>query len=406
MDYKIVYFAFVSASFGGIEQKIIAQFDALGALGAEVHLFLISKYYPDETFAREIVKRTGVNTLVNSPAKISNPWAHRKEKFDMLTLTLQEFDPKNTIVYLRYPIADFLFLKFLKKNKEYRFITEHQDIENRLRNGIFRLNCINDILDILFGKAVRKRITGFVGVTTEITNSERSYISNQGHFFVTIGNGIDTTNYPLRCPRNEFQSNEIRILFVGAGYRPHGLSRLIKSIYLYYKNRSNIFQIHLKVAGDSKAMKKNRNLVNRLNLNSRVCFLGNIENRSLYELFDWAQIGCGSLAIHKKGLSFTSELKAREYCARGLPFFCSTTDQDFYPDFPYILKVPKSNGAFDLDPIISFAFQVTSDPTHNLKMRQYAIERLDWSVKMIKLVAFLDEINGNVYEKTNQFLYQ
>ena len=164
---------------------------------------------------------------------------------------------------------------------------------------------------------------------------------------------------------------------------------------MYYKNKNNLIQIYLKVAGDSQAMNKNRNLVKRLKLNTRVCFLGNLGSKDLNELFDWAQIGCGTLAIHKKGLNFTSELKAREYCARGLPFFWSTSDQDFNPDFPYVLKVPKSNGAFSMDPVISFVYQLTTDNTHPSKMRQYAIEYLDWSVKMKELLTFFDEIIKN-----------
>jgi len=389
MNYKILYFAFVSSQLGGVEQKIIAQFDAFVKLGAEIKLYLVSSFTPGETLAFEIKKRAGVSILINSPAKIRNPWVRRKGKFDLISSVLSDYNPKSTIVYFRYPIADIFFLRFLKKNKAFRFITEHQDIEN-VTKQVWKKS-----FEILWGESVRKMITGFVGVTTEITNFEKSFINDQGHYYASIGNGIDTYNRPLRYPRDELQSNEIRILFVGAGYKPQGLSRLIWSIYLYYKNKNNLIQIYLKVAGDSQAMNKNRNLVKRLKLNTRVCFLGNLGSKDLNELFDWAQIGCGTLAIHKKGLNFTSELKAREYCARGLPFFWSTSDQDFNPDFPYVLKVPKSNGSFSLDPVISFVYQLTTDNTHPSKMRQYAIEYLDWSVKMKELITFFDEIIKN-----------
>ena len=166
---------------------------------------------------------------------------------------------------------------------------------------------------------------------------------------------------------------------------------------MYYKNRNNTYEIQLKVVGDSNEMYINKDLVRKLKLFSKVSFLGNLENEKLNELFNWANIGVGSLAIHRKGLKFTSELKAREYCIRGLPFFWSTSDQDFDLDFPYILKVPKSNVAFNLDPIISFAFQVTSDPTHPFKMRQFAIEHLEWSIKMKKLITFFDEIIEDIH---------
>ena len=98
-------------NFGGVEQKIIAQFDALQVLGADIHLFLVSRFTPKESLALEIEKRTGINILINSPAKVKNPWARRKEKFELMTLTLSEFDPKSTIVYFRDPISGYPFSK-------------------------------------------------------------------------------------------------------------------------------------------------------------------------------------------------------------------------------------------------------------------------------------------------------
>ncbi len=392
MNYKLLYFAFISDQFGGVEQKIVAQFDALHKLKKETFLYLISKSDPGDTLASEIQKRPNIEIFVNSEGKRRNPWIRRKEKFDIISSILAKYNPKKTLVYLRYPEAEIIFSKFLGKNKEYIFVTEHQDIENRLKIGIFRIKIIIDIFDLLFGKSIRKRITGFVGVTSQITDYERTYFCDQSHFFTTIGNGIDTFNYPQRCPKNNLPTNEIRILFIGAGFPHHGLSRLIKSISNYYKRGNNVLQIYLKIAGDSKAMNRNRDLVKRLKLSSKIFFLGNLESNELDELFNWAQIGCGSLANHKRGLNLTSELKAREYCARGLPFFLSISDDDFNSDFPYILKVPKSNDKFNLDPIISFTNKLATDANHPLKMRQYAIEHLDWSTKMKKLIIFFDKI--------------
>jgi glycosyltransferase involved in cell wall biosynthesis len=398
MNYKLLYFAFVSGKFGGVEQKVIAQFDALHELGSDVHLFLVSSFTPEETLAYEIEKRPDVKVLVNSPEKIRNPWSRRKEKFDLVSSILSEYNPKNTIVYFRYPLADIIFLRFLKKNKAFRFVTEHQEIENTFAKGKFKGRFFRNTLELLWGKQVRRLITGFVGVTAEITAFARAQAQNNGHYFETIGNGIDVNRYPLRIPKKDFQHNEIRILFLGSGYFIHGLDRLIKSIKMYYKNRNNTYEIQLKVVGDSDEMHINKDLVKKLKLFSKVSFFGNLENEKLNELFNWANIGVGSLAIHRKGLKFTSELKAREYCTRGLPFFWSTSDQDFNPGFSYILKVPKSNGAFNLDPVISFASQVTSDTTHPFKMRQFAIEHLDWSVKMKQLKTFCDSIIEDIHQ--------
>lgn len=386
MGYKIVYIAFVSSNFGGVEQKIIAQFDALQKLGAQINLYLVSSFSPGETLACEIEKRLSVSILVNSPKKIKNPWARRKEKFELVTSTLEKFDPKHTIIYFRYPLADFLFLRFLKKNKSFKLVTEHQDIEYNSLKGLLRC------FEILWGRPVRKLITGFIGVTPEITEFERAKAHMNCHYFETIGNGIDINRYPLRFPIIDYQHNEIRILFIGGGFIIHGLDRLIKSINMYYKNGNHTHNIQLKIVGDSKEMYINKYLVKKLKLSSKISFYGHLESEKLNDFFNWAHISVGSLAIHRKGLKYTSELKAREYCTRGLPFFWSASDQDFNQDFPYVLKVSESNGVFNLDPIVSFAFKVTSDTTHPLKMRHYAIEQLAWSNKMKKLITCFDEI--------------
>lgn len=237
MPYKIVFFAFVGSEFGGVEQKIVAQFDALQALGVEIHLFLISKFNPGEIFAQEIMKRPGVKILINSPAKKNIPWARRREKFDLMTLVLTEFDSKSTVVYVRDPLADFFFVGFLKKNKTYRFVTEHQDIENTIHLGKLKGRFVINILELLWGRSYRRMINGFVSVTTEITAYERSIAGDKCHYFETIGNGIDLNRYPLRIQEKDFPHNEIRLLFIGGGFRTHGLDRLIKSIYLYYKEK-------------------------------------------------------------------------------------------------------------------------------------------------------------------------
>jgi glycosyltransferase involved in cell wall biosynthesis len=240
-------------------------------------------------------------------------------------------------------------------------------------------------------------ILGFIGVTTEITNFERSMAGDKGHYFKTIGNGIVIKKYPLRIPEKNFQNNEIRILFLGSGYRYHGLARLINSIDMYCKNGENAYKIKMKVAGDSTEMYENKNLVKKLNLSSQVTFLGNLESKNLNELFNWAQVGMGSMGLHRIGLSKSSTLKTREYFARGLPFFWSSSDDDFPVNYPYILQLEPEDSPFDISRIILFTERISGNESHFQEMRQYAIEHLDWSVKMKRLIEFCDEIIEDIH---------
>jgi len=128
MDYNILYFAFVGNSFGGVEQKIIAQYDALSLIRPNTRLYLVSTSQPGSSLETEIQKRSGIHLIINSSDKRRNPYSRRKEKFDLIYRVLLGYKPNETICYFRYPNADFLFLQFLKKCKDFKIITEHQEI--------------------------------------------------------------------------------------------------------------------------------------------------------------------------------------------------------------------------------------------------------------------------------------
>jgi uncharacterized protein YozE (UPF0346 family) len=96
--------------------------------------------------------------------------------------------------------------------------------------------------------------------------------------------------------------------------------------------------------------------------------------------------------MHRKGLTQTSELKAREYCARGIPYIISCADPDFPDDFPFIQRLLPDDSPVSIEKIIEFAQKVYKDPEHPQKMRAYAVEHLEWVVKMKILKAFLETL--------------
>ena len=146
------------------------------------------------------------------------------------------------------------------------------------------------------------------------------------------------------------------------------------------------------VVGDGAERPFLEERVKELHLEKSVIFHGVKTGKELDELFDKCHIAAGSLGLHRIGVSEGSILKVREYCARGIPFIYGAMDSDFNEKFPYILRVPADESPIDLNAVFSFADRAFSDTEHSVKMREYAKENLDWSIKMKRLVEFMNEV--------------
>jgi hypothetical protein len=63
------------------------------------------------------------------------------------------------------------------------------------------------------------------------------------------------------------------------------------------------------------------------------------------------------------------------------------------------LRLPPDESPIDMDQVITFTSSVCQDADHPRKMRLYANENLDWSVKMKKLKVFLEDLVKDDYSK-------
>jgi len=105
--------------------------------------------------------------------------------------------------------------------------------------------------------------------------------------------------------------------------------------------------------------------------------------------FDRCHLAVGSLALHRKSLEETAELKLREYCARGIPFFFAGFDPDFGGDFGFALSIPSGESPVAVETIVAFWKDVSKRSDYGPTMRAYAQERLSWLVKAEKLKDWL-----------------
>ena len=391
---KFIYFApIIDNEFhptsASVAKKITTQVSELSKLNIDVHLVTTKDI--DFPINPKNTKISRVNLLV----KLRRPF-----RISKVLTNLIEYLPKESIIYLRYPYPMFFCLYIpLNKGKICKVITEHNNIEPKslklsLHSRKFNINGIVSfiyltsiyILDLIFGKHLRKYADAFVGVTDEITEYQISIVGELDKPHISIGNGINVSSVGLRVPPNF--SETLNLLFIANVSRWHGIDRLIKGLADYEGDTKAI----LHIAGEGLELENLKKLSRKYQLEEDVLFYGFLKGDSLDELFDMCHIAIGTLGMHRKGLSMTSELKIREYAARGIPFICSADDQDFANGFSYMMKVPSDENPIDIEEVIRFAEDVYSDPDHHLKMRAYAEENLDWSVKMKKLKKFCDSL--------------
>lgn len=291
------------------------------------------------------------------------------------------------IIFSRNPLFSVSTSIALKKTRKCKIAFEYQSIEPQEMWS--SRHYLLAIFDLMFGKARRKNVDAIVGVTDEITMYQLARSGNLSKPHITIGNGFDVASVPPRQPP-AYTGDDLHLLCVANVSRWHGLDRLLRGLAAY----SGTPKVTLHIAGDGAELPHLQQLTEELGIGDRVIFHGFTTGKALDDLFDQCHVAVGSLGIHRIGLKEASILKAREYCARGIPFIYGTADPDFPADFPYILHLPADESPIDIKQVLAFAQEVCADPDHPQKMRRYAEEHLDWSVKMKKLKGFLEALVG------------
>lgn len=373
----------------GVNKKILGQVEHLIKHGIDAEVFSICAEENKHNTSR-LIKSVLIPATERPQGilrKIYREWCVNTAIKNII-LSLNGTD--NDILYTRIPYPSPQLSRIFKRPRTCKIVIEYQTIEPleyRLNGKYWYL-----LIDFLFGNAIRRHTDGIIGVTDEITQYEIARAGDPEKPHLTIGNGFAVQSVPVRqVPHHNI--NDFHLLCVANVSRWHGLDRLLQGLAAYRRTPKVIFHI----AGDGAEMSHLQKLAADLGINDRVVFHGFLTGEPFEALFDQCHIAVGSLGIHRIGLKEASTLKAREYCARGIPFIYGIHDPDFSADFPYILRLPADESPIDIELVLAFAEEVCSNPYHSQKMRRYAEESLDWSVKMKKLKDFLEMLVGGEY---------
>ena len=148
--------------------------------------------------------------------------------------------------------------------------------------------------------------------------------------------------------------------------------------------------------GDKNLFEKEISKVEFSNYKINAFQLDGFVNGSLInKYFDNSHVAIGSLGLHRLGIINGVPLKHRDYIARGIPFVYSGNDQDLPKGNEiesFLMKIAPNESFLDFYKIDEFVRSIYYLPEVNFKMRKFALENLDWDIKMQQLKYFLEDI--------------
>ena len=311
--------------------------------------------------------------------------------YDLVSEKFNNYD----FFYIRYYGASKWFYD-LSNRYGSKIVTEHQSIEIKeivsLKNqnpfGLKPSKLLSWIqyylypitMEYFYGIAIAKNLFAAVCVTSEIARVKEKVGFKKT---ITLPNGINIRNHKIR--KSPKFTNKLKLIFLKgtSSMAPwNGFERIINSIDAYNRSEEDNIEIELIICGH----KYDGEIPER----KYVRHLGYLAKEELDQLMDEVHIGISTMESYKEGLFEASRLKAREYAARGLPFIYANDDLDFTEESKWFaLKFSNSNQLIDFKKVIDFANKVISDEEHPHKIRKYALEHLDYEVKMKKLVQIL-----------------
>jgi hypothetical protein len=370
----------------GIINKMQYQWDALSVLTGSVDLVCSSKQGPV------------LNGELAENYQITGRWFDSLNHYALFYEYLARLAnaAKYDFLYIRYPLALPSFLWFLR----------------RAKNANPRAKIIVEIATFPYRRELRAPKRRILLALDDLGHGWlKDYVDTIVTFYgqpeifgvpcLQLQNGVDVTRIG---PSNALPSCEhFTMISVSNLAERHGLDRVFCGL-ARYMNEPNSKPAILHVVGDGPARPGLTALSSQLGIDHAVRFHGVKSGSELDALFDEADLALDSLAIHRVNLPQSSSLKAREYCARGIPFVLASHDPDFPTGRSFVHHAPPDDTPLDISALVEFHANLLRDePNFARQMRDYAEKHLTWKAKLAPLVTYLErELRGAGHEELHR----
>ena len=391
---KLLYLYNFNPSLPGVNIKIINKIRCLNNLGIDITILCFTSQTVHSELSDFKVIYASVLGKVQLPKLFNLKYLnfitqivndYRANKYYKEQLSKIDFD----LLVMRYNSSNYHFNNLVKVFKN-KIVFEHNTIEleqfKLIYKGIINSNSwvsYTYFSEKYFAPKTLSNSAGIIGVTNEITNYEKRRVlhKNRLPLSITISNGINISEYPLHLP-NRINSEINLVMILGVNAEWHGLERIIDGLNHY--------------AGDKKITLFVIGIVKQIPC-SRVVYLGYMNSSEINHFFESHSIhfGIASLSLHKINIKEASVLKAREYMARGIPFIYGYIDTDlesepYLKDFFY--QVDAIDEGIDINKMIEFYNNMSLVTDYPQKIRDFAFNKVDMSVKMKCYKDFLEDI--------------
>jgi len=195
-------------------------------------------------------------------------------------------------------------------------------------------------------------------------------------------NGIDTSQVPVRLNYPAWPNDEFIMVAVGRLAPWHAYDRIIKGIANYQQmSKAQAPTPRLIIVGDGPIRSQWEDLAHSMGVSDLIQFVGYKTGADLDAIFAQSHIAISSLGLFKKNLAMASDLKSREYAARGLPFVAAANDLDFDPVPWFVYQVSNTNSPLDIYSLMKWYGRICTQLDFMSEIRLYAEERLDFRLK-------------------------
>lgn len=377
---KILYLStwdFTKAESDGVCKKIYSQITVFEKNGYEVDFIYIKE-------GKILYREKGVLREIGTVGNIKKTLAYNKMYKE---LKYKKYD----WIYNRYGMMDTFYYRMLKRlhRNGARILIEipTYPYAGERPNGI--LYKLLFIWDKIYQDKLKDIIDRIV------TYSKDEFIFNIPT--IQVENGIDLLKTTVAEVTGQL-NDTIDLMMVAYMQPYHGYERLLSGLKNYYDNLGQR-NIHCHFVGEGSEKCVYEDLTNQYGLWDHVTFYGSLYGERLNGVFDICDIGICSLGGYKKQMFLSSELKSREFLAKGLPII-SGVEIDIFTNMksPYYLQFPNDETDIDILEVIRFYDKIYSTSSKVGEVRKaircMAEENVSMSSAMLPITSYMKNNMG------------